>query len=317
MHNNLTYGKIDDLFPKTGTVVIADDYFRASGRLEKWGCPVLWVHASEEAKTLETVADLTAQLLNLQADRDTMLIGVGGGITTDITGFLAAIYKRGLRFGLVPTTLLAQVDAALGGKNGVNFDRYKNMLGTFRPAEFVYIDTDFLTTLPLRQLRCGAAEMLKTFILADSKAYEAAVNVFRSDKPQVPQWLVRRAGEIKLALVEQDPEDHGVRQLLNLGHTFGHAIEKCAPQYEHGEAVAIGLVMAARMAVEKGLMDPAEATRIREDLQAIGLPTEPPVLEKDLRNAILQDKKRSGSRLRFVLPEHIGKATLWEESVTA
>ena len=317
MSGNLTYGKIDDLFPRAGTVVIADDYFRDSHFLEAWGCPVLWIHAGEEEKTLATVERLTARLLDLQADRDTLLVGVGGGITTDITGFVAAIYNRGLPFGLVPTTLLAQVDAALGGKNGVNFDRYKNMLGTFRQPEFIYVDTDLLKTLPLRQLRCGAAEMLKTFLLADSNAYEAAVEVFRSDPPHVPQWLVRRAGEIKLALVAQDPEDHGVRQLLNLGHTFGHAIERCTAQYEHGEAVAIGLVMAARMAVEKGLMDPADAIRIREDLEAVGLPTEPPVPENDLRLAILQDKKRTGGRLRFVLPERIGKATVWEESVTA
>ncbi|MBR0223041.1 MAG: 3-dehydroquinate synthase [Bacteroidales bacterium] len=317
MKNNLTYGKRTDLFLKKGTVVIADDCFRAGGLPVTWNGPVLWVHASESEKTLSTVERLTARLLELQADRSSLLVGIGGGITTDITGFVASIYKRGISFGLVPTTLLAQVDAALGGKNGVNFDRYKNMLGCFRQAEFVYIDTDFLQTLPLRQLRCGAAEMLKTFLLADRRAYEAAVEVFRSEKPQVPQWLVRRAGEIKMELVAQDPEDHGVRQLLNLGHTFGHAIEKCSGELLHGEAVAVGMVMAAEMAVEKGLMDAAEAARIRSDIQAAGLPADPPVPAAELYKAILQDKKRTGDTLRFVLPETIGKARLWEESVTA
>ena len=307
-----------DLFPRTGTILVADACFRDGGRLDAWGCPILWVNASETEKTLATVERLTARLLELQADRDTFLIGVGGGITTDITGFLAAIYKRGLRFGLVPTTLLAQVDAAIGGKNGVNFDRYKNMLGTFRLPEFVYIDTDFLQTLPARELRCGAAEMLKTFLLADARAYEEAVRVFSGTTPErVPEHLVRRAGEIKCALVEQDPEDHGVRQLLNLGHTFGHAIEKCSSQYEHGEAVAIGIVMAARMACEKGLLPAGEAERICRDIAACGLPVEPPVPESELHAAILQDKKRSGDKLTFVLPETIGKATLWEESATA
>ena len=317
LKSNVTYGKIADLFLKKGTVVIADDCFRDGGLLDAWACPVIWIHAREEEKTLETAARITRQLLDLQADRSTLLVGIGGGITTDITGFVAAIFKRGLRFGLVPTTLLAQVDAALGGKNGVNFDRYKNMLGTFRQAEFVYVDTDFLHSLPPRQLRCGAAEMLKTFLLADRKAYEAAVEVFRTEKAEVPQWLVRRAGEIKLDLVAQDPEDHGVRQLLNLGHTFGHAIEKCSTAYEHGEAVAIGLVMAAEMAVEKGLMEAAEAARIRSDIQAVGLPADPPVPAAELYKAILQDKKRAGDTLRFVLPETIGKARIWEESVTA
>lgn len=317
MNSNITYGKIADLFPRKGTVVIADEFFRDHPVLASWGCPVLWVHASEEEKTLATVERLTTQLFDLQADRTTFLLGVGGGITTDLVGFTAAIFKRGLPFGFVPTTLLAQVDASIGGKNGVNFDRYKNMLGTFRQPEFVYIDTDFLQTLPLRQLRCGAAEMLKTFLLADKRAYEEAVKVFRAEKPQVPQWLVGRAGEIKQALVAQDPEDHGVRRLLNLGHTFGHAIEKCSTQYEHGEAVAIGIALAARMAVEKGLMATEEADRIVDDLRAVGLPVEPPVSAEELRSAILQDKKRTGERLWFVLPETIGKATLWEESVTA
>jgi 3-dehydroquinate synthase len=309
---------VADLFPRTGTILIADACFRDSGRLDAWGCPILWLNASEQEKTLATVERLISELLALQADRDTFLIGVGGGITTDITGFVAAIYKRGLRFGLVPTTLLAQVDAAIGGKNGVNFDRYKNMVGTFRQAEFVYIDTEFLQTLPARELRCGAAEMLKTFLLADAKAYEEAVRVFSGPTPErVPEHLVRRAGEIKYALVEQDPEDHGVRQLLNLGHTFGHAIEKCSSQYEHGEAVAIGIVMAARMACEKGLLQPEEADRIRRDIAACGLPVEPPVPEAELRAAILQDKKRTGDTLKYVLPQTIGQATLWEESVTA
>ena len=317
MNSNVTYGKIADLFPRKGTVVIADEFFRNHPVLANWGCPVLWVHATEEEKTLATVERLTTQLFDLQADRTTFLLGVGGGITTDLVGFTAAIFKRGLPFGFVPTTLLAQVDASIGGKNGVNFDRYKNMLGTFRQPEFVYIDTDFLQTLPLRQLRCGAAEMLKTFLLADKRAYEEAVKVFRAEKPQVPQWLVGRAGEIKQALVAQDPEDHGVRRLLNLGHTFGHAIEKCSTQYEHGEAVAIGIALAARMAVEKGLMATEEADRIVDDLRAVGLPVEPPVSAEELRSAILQDKKRTGERLWFVLPETIGKATLWEESVTA
>ena len=299
-------------------MLIADDRFRRSGPVEAWGCPVLWIHASETDKTLATVERLVAELIALEADRDTMLVGVGGGITTDVTGFVASVYKRGLRFGFVPTTLLAQVDAAIGGKNGVNFDHYKNMVGTFRLPEFVYIDTNFLTTLSSRELRCGAAEMLKTFLLADAEAYTRAVAHFSGPHPeQVPTALVRRAAEIKCQFVEQDPEDRGVRRLLNLGHTFGHAIEKCSSQYLHGEAVAIGIVMAAEMAVREGLMTAEEAARIRADFQAVGLPVEPPVPEAELRAAMLQDKKRTGGTLRFVLPETIGKARLWECSVTA
>ena len=318
MKNNLTYGRIADLFLRKGSVVVADDWFRGRGLIEAWECPVIWVHAAEEEKTLETVEQIVSQLLALEAGRDTMLVGVGGGIVTDITGFTASVYKRGVPFGLVPTTLLAQVDAAVGGKNGVNFDRYKNMVGTFREAAFVYVDTDFLATLPDRALRCGAAEMLKTFLLADARAYEAAVAVFSGPHPErVPDQLVRRAAEIKLSLVEEDPFDRGVRRLLNLGHTFGHAIEKCSTQYAHGEAVAIGIAMAARLACEKGLLPAADAERIVRDLAACGLPVEPPVPAAELRQAILQDKKRTGDTLPFVLPVAIGKATLWDSSVTA
>ena len=160
--------------------------------------------------------------------------------------------------------------------------------------------------------------MLKTFLLADAEAYEAAVKHFSGPDPsRVPVPLVRRAAEIKSAIVEEDPEDHGVRRLLNLGHTFGHAIEKCSSQFEHGEAVAIGMAMAAGMAVSKGIMSADYASRIRLDLKACGLPVEPPVSAEELRQAILQDKQRSGGILRFVLPETIGKATMWEESVSA
>lgn len=315
MKSNLVYGSIADLFPRPGSVIIADDFFRGRDLFE--GCPTLWVHACEEEKTFATVERLIGELLALEAGRDTMIIGVGGGITTDLAGFVASIYKRGVPFGLVPTTLLAQVDASIGGKNGVNFNGFKNMAGCFRQPEFVYIDTSLLATLPPRALRCGAAEMLKTFLIADAESYAEAVAVFSEKEPRVPERLVRRAGEIKARLVAEDPLDHGVRRLLNLGHTFGHAIEKCSSALQHGEAVAVGIVMAARMACEKGLLDEADAARIRTDLASVGLPVESPVPEEELRQAMRQDKKRSGAKEIFVLPDAIGHAKIWESSVTA
>lgn len=315
MKTNLVYGKVADLFPRPGSVVIADDFFR--GREFFAGCPTIWIHACEGEKTLATAERIIGALIELEADRDTMLIGVGGGVTTDLAGFVASVYKRGVPFGLVPTTLLAQVDAAIGGKNGVNFDRFKNMVGCFRQPEFVYIDTGLLATLPPRALRCGAAEMLKTFLIADADSYAEAVEVFREPQPQVPVRLVRRAAEIKSRLVAEDPLDRGVRRLLNLGHTFGHAIEKCTSDLQHGEAVAVGIVMAARLACEKGLLDEATADRIRSDFASAGLPVTSPVPEEQLRQAMRQDKKRSGTKEVFVLPDAIGHATIWESSVTA
>ena len=132
MKSNLTYGKVADLFPRTGTILIADRWFQGRSILEEWGCPVLWIEASEQEKTFATVERLFSQLLDLQADRDTLLVGVGGGITTDMVGFAASIYKRGIDYANIPTTLLAQVDASIGGKTGVNLDAYKNILGSFR-----------------------------------------------------------------------------------------------------------------------------------------------------------------------------------------
>ena len=274
------------------------------------GRPSLAIIADEEHKTMDTVLAICRWLLAQGANRDAIVWAVGGGVTTDLVGFAASIYKRGVRYANYPTTLLSQVDAGVGGKTGVNLDGYKNMLGVFRMPEVTFLCADVLRTLPRREFLSGLAELLKTFLLADADAYAAALSGVNQD-------LITKAARIKADIVERDPYEKGERAKLNLGHTFGHAIEKCSTRYEHGEAVAIGIVMAARLAADKGLLDPETAARIRADFQAVGLPVEPPVPEAELRAAMLQDKKRSGSSLCFVLPERIGKATLWEESVTA
>ena len=285
-------------------------------------CPHIFIHASEENKTFDTVEQVIGKLIGLEADRNTFLIGMGGGITTDITGFVASIFKRGLKFGLIPTTLLAQVDAAIGGKNGVNFDRFKNMAGTFREAEWVYIDPGFLESLPERELLCGAAEMLKTFLIKDAEAYAEAVECFSA--PGIPPAifmekltpLIRRAVEIKCEIVSNDPLDRNLRHLLNLGHTFAHAIEKYDGSFHHGEAVATGIIMAARESVKLGLMEQGTMEKITSDFKAVGLPVESSMERELLQKAMLQDKKREGGRITLVLPVKIGEAILWDSSVT-
>ncbi len=179
------------------------------------------LETSEEGKTLETVQALERWLLQEDASRGALLLAVGGGITTDLVGFAAAIYKRGIRYANVPTTLLAQVDAAIGGKTGVNLDGYKNMLGAFRMPEFTVLEAAFLRTLPAREFRCGLAELLKTFLIGNGPAYTALVSSLK--KPDFED-AIRRAAAIKARIVAEDPEEHGVRAKLNLGHTFGHAI---------------------------------------------------------------------------------------------
>ena len=193
------------------------------------GLPVrdsIGISASETDKTLETVLELERRLMAANATRGALLVAVGGGITTDLVGFAASIYKRGIRYANVPTTLLAQVDAAIGGKTGVNMDGYKNMLGAFRMPEFTVLEAAFLDTLPQRELRSGLAEMLKTFLLADGEAYRTAVDLLRcAGEASGLQDLVRRAALIKAGIVDRDPLEKGERAVLNLGHTFGHAIE--------------------------------------------------------------------------------------------
>ncbi len=293
------------------------------------------IDASEANKTMATVESVVGNMLEAGADRNVLVLGIGGGITTDLAGFVASIYKRGVRFAFVPTTLLAQVDAAIGGKNGVNFRSYKNMIGVIRQPEFTYIYNESLKTLPQRAFLSGVAELLKTFIIADADAYNDVVGRLKAWKANeldadcssekdggrsIPEIgdLAARAAEIKASIVEQDPEEHGLRRVLNLGHTFAHAIEKLSSgRWSHGEAVAVGIILAARLAeslsdkvtdseglpfiCEEGLR-----VRLERDFEAIGLPTECPYTLKEMSDAMSKDKKAEGDRINFILPAKIG-----------
>ena len=210
------------------------------------------------------------------------------------------------------------MDAAIGGKNGINFNHFKNMAGCFRQAGWIYVDSSYLETLPRRTLLCGAAEMLKTFIIKDADSYRRAVRLFSSPDLDLKELgdLVRRAISIKCGIVESDPFDWGERRLLNLGHSFGHAIEKYNADILHGEAVAIGIIKAAEKSVSLGMMDKDEMIRLKSDFKAVGLPVETAMSEKEFATAMAQDKKRMGDRMTFVLPKRIGEAILWETSAT-
>lgn len=268
------------------------------------------VEATEERKTVDTVLAICRWLLGQGADRAALLLAVGGGITTDIAGFAAAIYKRGIPFASVPTTLLAQVDASIGGKNGVNVDNYKNMLGVMRQPVFTYICPQPLATLPDREYASGVAELLKTFIIKDAALYERAVAAVREREDL---WdLIKAAARIKKKIVKRDPFEKGLRKVLNLGHTYGHAIEWLQHEkwtglsYNHGEAVAIGIVKAARLSEERGIGEPGIADKIKRDFAICGLPTELPCEEEELREAIEKDKKSRGGRVDFVFIRSIG-----------
>ena len=278
------------------------------------------LETSEEAKTLETVQALERWLLQADASRGALLLAVGGGITTDLVGFAAAIYKRGIRYANVPTTLLAQVDAAIGGKTGVNLDGYKNMLGAFRMPECTVLEAAFLRTLPAREFRCGLAELLKTFLIGDGPAYAAFVSSLKSAQNEDERGIeddIRRAAAIKAQIVTEDPEEHGVRAKLNLGHTFGHAIEHEARLHgadiTHGEAVAMGIILAADLSERLGVAQKGLAAQLRADFTAVGLPTESPYPMEDLVEALRKDKKAvTGGKVKFVLLRAPGDVVLQE-----
>lgn len=377
---------------------------------------VLPLETSEEKKNLDTVMAICRWLLEKGADRGAMLLAIGGGITTDMAGFAASIYKRGIRFAFVPTTLLAQVDAAIGGKTGVNFMDLKNMLGVIRQPEWTWICPEPLRTLPLRDFRGGAAELLKTFLIEDrNDNYARAVRLLtrlcgagadaacpdtatkgagsacfdmvakgagaacpdtvtkgagatcfdmvatETDGGQKAersgaraagmdpeaerelQDLIAGAATVKADIVGRDPYERGERRKLNLGHTFAHGIESVARKrgydISHGEAVAIGILIAARLAEKLGLAenspaDPVDAAdesparpgaaadfgkkglaaRLEADFRACGLPTASPFPLKTLAGAMTKDKKAEGGVVRFILPVAVG--TVVERALT-
>ena len=306
---------------------------------------IMTVTPSEGSKTLESVMDICAWLLENNADRDALVMAVGGGITTDMAGFAASIYKRGVRFAYVPTTLLAQVDAAIGGKTGVNFDKYKNILGVIRQPEFTYICPKVLATLPKRDFCSGAAEMLKTFVIEDNGNYRKAADllfdmssefnleVLMFGKDEVETWtsivdkhakelgnLVAAAARVKAGVVSRDQFERGERRRLNLGHTFAHAIETLAQRdgaerfngegVTHGEAVAMGLVLASKLADRYFRNDRNDPTALEgqmsNDLWDSNVPCYCPYSIEEMADVMKKDKKAEGGKVHFVLPKAVG-----------
>lgn len=272
--------------------------------------------ASEKAKDMATVLDLCSWLLEAGADRSSLLLAVGGGITTDLAGFAACIYRRGIRFAFVPTTLLAQVDAAIGGKTGVNFLDFKNMLGVIRQPEFTFECAQVLRTLPRRDFLSGAAELLKTFLIDNTgNAYEKTVALLSAPADSATlQTLIAAAAKVKAGIVSRDEQERGERRCLNLGHTFAHAIEHEARQagldVTHGEAVAVGILLAARLSEAMGLAPKGLAARLEADWTACGLPTGVPFDPATLTAAMTKDKKAEGDTIHFVLLSSIGQVEI-------
>ncbi len=263
----------------------------------------------EQFKTLETVAKLYSQLLEAKLDRRSPIIALGGGVLGDTVGFAAASYLRGVPFVQIPTTLLAMVDASVGGKTGVDLPQGKNLVGAFKQPEMVAIDPGVLETLPKAEYRAGLAEVVKHGIIDDIELF-AALESGQFDLI----WLLQRAINVKIQIVEEDPFEMGRRAVLNLGHTFGHAFERLAGyNMRHGEAVAMGLVCAARLATQLGYCPGGITERIMVLLKNLQLPTRPPPYPFEAVWAAMgTDKKWHGNTLRFILPREIGDVDIFQ-----
>lgn len=308
-------------------VLVADDRVGALyGRqlvdsLKEAGLAVEWLTFphGEASKTLPTIATLASQLAKMGVERKDCLIALGGGVTGDLTGFLAASYMRGIPFIQIPTSLLAQVDSSVGGKTGVDLPEGKNLVGAFYQPRCVYIDSAVLTTLPASELLNGLAEVIKYGVIYDRDFFsflsEQRRAILALDLPVVEE-VIARCCAIKAEVVGKDEQEADLRRILNFGHTLGHAVEG-ASNYTlaHGAAVAIGMVAAARIAVEKSLLSLAESERLRALIADYGLPTEVPAeLDRELiKSYLTTDKKSVAGKPFFILPTAIGRVVITNE----
>lgn len=292
------------------TVIITEpEVFRLyGGRFPS--VPVVMTKRGEEAKTFESVMQTCAELLSMDADRRLFVLAVGGGALTDAAGFAASIFLRGVRFGFVPTTLLSQVDASVGGKNGINYSGYKNMIGVINQPEFVLCDTSFLKTLSDEEYLSGLAEVIKHAIIKDRKYfYKIRDNreLILSRDEKFMSEIVLRSVQIKAGVVSRDETEQGERRLLNFGHTLGHAVESLE-KLPHGISVAAGMNLAAAISMRLGYLPREEFTEIKSLLGSFGYPGGfSSASAAEIKRCVMKDKKREGSGVNFVLIGKIGK----------
>jgi 3-dehydroquinate synthase len=274
--------------------------------------PIIEIGQGEESKTLDTVRDIYEFFMNHEVDRTCRIVAIGGGIVCDVAGFAASTYLRGLSFGFVATTLLAQVDASVGGKNGVNLQGYKNLIGTFTQPDFVICDRDALSTLPERELINGFAEVIKQAAIYDGELFEFLEEHYEDAlglDPIVMKRVVHDSLKVKTAIVSRDEREKGERRKLNFGHTVGHAIEKVL-HVKHGEAVSLGMMVAGHLSVSKGLLDEEGLARLKGILGSFRLPVEMRIDKALVTDALKKDKKRENDLIHMVLLEGIGHSKI-------
>jgi 3-dehydroquinate synthase len=278
---------------------------------------VIEVQSGEENKTLKTCEYIWQKMTDLTLDRHALVLILGGGVLGDMGGFCAATYKRGIDFILIPTTLLSQVDASIGGKLGIDFKTFKNHIGVFQQPTLTLLYSGFLSTLPIPELRSGFAEVIKHCLISDKQMWKQITNGSLEEQP----WdlLLRHSVEFKAKVTSEDPKEKGLRKILNAGHTIGHAVESYllgkGRRILHGEAIAIGLITECFIAKKRGLLTAEEFEEIKDFVLSVFGKVS--LSQEDLNEASLltvQDKKNKGNKIMCVLPEGIGKAR-WDEEI--
>lgn len=318
------FSKLKEVVTPASTIIITDEnIFNAhSKKFKGWNTIVL--KAGEAYKVQATVDTVIEQMIGMEADRKTTLVGVGGGVITDMTGYIASVYMRGISFGFVPTSVLGMVDASIGGKNGIDVGVYKNMVGIIRQPSFILHDMLFLNTLPQSEWENGFAEIIKHSCIKDARMFaeleSASLKKYQRSKNSFCD-LVRRNALIKIKVVQKDQFEQGDRKLLNFGHTLGHALEN---QYElsHGQAISIGMTYASH--ISAALCGFKDTERVVALLEKYGLPTYASFDKKPVLEVLKMDKKRVRKEMNYVLLEKIGRGIIktiplsqLEEMITA
>jgi 3-dehydroquinate synthase len=303
-----SFSDLKQIVPQKKTILITDQHIFDLHEKKFKGWQTIVLKAGEQYKVQATVDSVISQLIALKGDRQSFLVGIGGGVITDLTGYIASIFLRGVAFGFMPTTMLAMVDASIGGKNGIDVGNYKNMVGTINQPRFLLFDATMLKTLPDGEWRNGFAEIIKHAVIKDSGMFrqleKADLKLFQKNKAALGA-LIRRNVLIKSKVVQEDEFEKGERRLLNFGHTLAHAIET-PYNLPHGHAVAIGMCFAAHLSEE--LFGFTGATRLNKIIANYGLPTSIHFERQQTFDLLTSDKKKEGDFMNFVLLQKLGKA---------
>ncbi len=303
------FSYLEKIVLKEKTILITDENVFAAQQIKFESWQTIVIKAGEQHKQQAAVDDIIQQLIEKEADRNTIIVGVGGGVVTDIAGYAASVYMRGLKFGFVPTTILAMVDASIGGKNGVDVGAYKNLVGLIKQPQFLLFDYSLLQTLPQAEWINGFAEIIKHACIKDAELFSLleknGIENFQSDDHLLAA-LIERNVQIKTSVVVADEFEKGDRKLLNFGHTLGHAIENIY-QLPHGHAVSVGMMAASAISVQINNFDSAEMERVKQLIEKYHLTSAMAFDKEKIWNLLKMDKKRVSAELNFILLNKIGE----------